>query len=119
MTSEPFAPHRPRKSLGQHFLKDRTVPPRIADAAGIQPSDCIVEIGPGEGMLTEELAQRLDPGMGKLVAVELDDNLVPLLQARFTGVGSHHVSIVHADVLEIAPVDLVGSQPYKLVANLP
>src|SRR5687768_11136472 len=119
MTLEPFAPHRPRKSLGQHFLKDRTVPPRIADAADIQPSDCIVEIGPGEGVLTEELAHRLDAALGKLVAVELDDNLIPILQARFAGVGSPHVSIIHADVLEVDPVNLVGTRPYKLVANLP
>jgi 16S rRNA (adenine1518-N6/adenine1519-N6)-dimethyltransferase len=109
--------HRPKKSLGQHFLKDRSVPPRIANTAGIQPSDLIIEIGPGEGVLTEELARRLDPAAGKLIAVELDNSLIPGLQERFASYP--HVSFVHADVLEIAPGDLAGGRPYKLVANLP
>jgi len=115
----PLIPHRPKKSLGQHFLKDRTVSPRIAEAAGIQPSDCIIEVGPGEGVLTEELARRLDPDMGKLIAIELDNNLIPVLQARFVGAGFPHVSIIHADILEVEPSDLSGGRPYKLVANLP
>ena len=113
----PLTPHRPKKSLGQHFLKDRTVSPRIADAAAIQTSDCIIEVGPGEGVLTEELARRLDPGTGKLLAVELDNSLIPVLQARFAEFP--HVSIIHADVLEVAPGYLSGGRPYKLVANLP
>ncbi len=116
-TSEPLTPHRPKKSLGQHFLKDRTVSPRIAEAASIQPSDCIIEVGPGEGVLTEELARRLDPGTGKLLAVELDSSLIPVLQARLAGFP--HISVIHADVLEVAPGDLSEGRPYKLVANLP
>jgi 16S rRNA (adenine1518-N6/adenine1519-N6)-dimethyltransferase len=107
----------PRKSLGQHFLKDRSVPPRIADAAQLEPGDYVVEVGPGLGILTEELARRLDPGRGRLVAVELDGNLLPILRERFAG--SPHVSFVHADVLEIPPGELSGGKPYKLVANLP
>ncbi len=106
-----------KKSLGQHFLKDRSVPPRIADAAGVEPSDLIIEIGPGEGVLTEELARRLDPAAGRLIAVELDDSLMPMLQARFAAYP--HVSFLHADILEIAPGDLSGGRAYKLVANLP
>lgn len=117
MTFEPLAPHRPKKSLGQHFLKDPTVSPRIADAADIQPSDCIIEVGPGEGVLTEELARKLDPGTGKLIAVELDNSLIHLLQTRFAAYP--HVSVIHADVLESAPDDISGGRPYKLVANLP
>ena len=112
-----LTPHRPKKSLGQHFLKDRSVSPRIANTAGIEPSDLIIEVGPGEGVLTEELARRLDPNAGKLVAVELDSNLIPRLEERFASYP--HVTIVHADVLEISPVDLSVGRPYKLVANLP
>ena len=112
-----FVGLRPRKSLGQHFLKDRSVPPRIADAANLEPGDRVVEVGPGLGILTDELARRLDPGRGSLVAVELDDNLLPLLRERFAG--SPHVSFVHADVLEVPPEELSGGRPYKLVANLP
>lgn len=109
--------HRPRKSLGQHFLKDRSVPPRIAEAANIQPDDCVVEVGPGLGVLTEEIARRLDPERGRLVAVELDDDLLPVLRERFATMP--HVGFVHADVLEVPPEQLSQGRPYKLVANLP
>src|SRR4051812_31963819 len=108
---------RPRKRLGQNFLTDRSVPPRIADAAMLRPDDQVIEVGPGLGVLTEELAGRLDPEAGRLVAVELDDNLVPLLRERFAE--RPHVSLVHADVLEVTPADIAGNHPYKVVANLP
>ena len=108
---------RPKKSLGQHFLRDRSVPPRIADAAGVQPDDLIVEVGPGLGVLTEELAGRLDPKAGSLIAVELDGALMPVLRERFAG--HPHITFLHADVLEVATDDLTGGKPYKLVANLP
>ncbi len=107
----------PKKRLGQHFLRDRSVPPRIADAANLQPADQVIEIGPGLGILTEELARKLDPDRGKLVAVELDQDLLPSLRERFAG--QPHVSFVQADVLETSPTDLSESQPYKVVANLP
>ncbi len=60
------SPHRTKKRLGQHFLRDRSVPPRIAEAAGLQPSDLVIEVGPGLGILTEELADRLDPARGSI-----------------------------------------------------
>src|SRR6266550_756177 len=95
----------PKKSLGQHFLKDRSVPPRIAQAAGLEPGDCVVEVGPGLGVLTEELAQRVDPALGgKVVAIELDRSLLPILEARFAD--RPHVTFVHADVLDVAPSEL-------------
>ena len=52
--------HRTKKRLGQHFLRDRTVPPLIAEAANLQRTDLVIEVGPGLGILTEELAGRLD-----------------------------------------------------------
>lgn len=107
-----------KKSLGQHFLRDKSVPPRIVDAAHIEPRDLIIEIGPGLGVLTEELAGRLDSVLGgRLVAVELDSSLLPILQEKFAD--RPHVSFVHADVLNVLPGDLSGGRPYKLVANLP
>ncbi len=106
-----------KKSLGQHFLRDRTVPPRIADAAGIQPDELVVEVGPGLGILTEELASRLDPAKGRLVAIELDDRLLPILRERFAD--RPHVVFVHADVLETDPAQLADGRPYRVVANLP
>lgn len=111
------APVRTKKWLGQHFLRDNSVPPRIAQAAAIQPSDLVVEVGPGLGVLTAELAGRLDPESGRLVAVEVDDSLLPLLEERFAAMP--FVSLVHADVLDMPPEQLTGGRPYKVVANLP
>ena len=108
---------RTKKWLGQHFLRDNSVPPRIAQAAAIQPTDLVVEVGPGLGVLTAELAGRLDPERGQLVAVELDDSLIPLLEERFASMP--FVSFVHADVLDLPPEQLTDGRPYKLVANLP
>ncbi len=108
----------PRKSLGQHFLKDRSITARIVDAAQLGPGDCVVEVGPGLGILTEELAGRVSaPADGRVVAIELDDKLLPLLRERFASMPQ--VSFVHADVLEVAPGTLTGGGPYKVVANLP
>jgi 16S rRNA (adenine1518-N6/adenine1519-N6)-dimethyltransferase len=108
---------RTKKWLGQHFLRDNSVPPRIAQAAGIEPGDLVVEVGPGLGVLTAELASRLDPERGRLVAVELDESLLPLLEERFAAMP--FVTFVHADVLDLPPEQLTGGKPYKLVANLP
>lgn len=109
--------HRTKKRLGQHFLRDRSVPPRIAEAAKLQRDDLVIEVGPGLGVLTEELANRLDPERGKLIAVELDDDLLPTLQERFAD--RSHVTFVHADVLDMSPTELSGGKSYKVVANLP
>lgn len=116
--STPHPVVRTKKSLGQHFLRDRAMPPRIANGACIEASDLIVEVGPGLGVLTEELAGRLEPEKGgKLVAVELDGTLLPLLHERFA---QHpHVSFMHADVLDVPPGALTGGRAYKLIANLP
>jgi 16S rRNA (adenine1518-N6/adenine1519-N6)-dimethyltransferase len=94
------------------------VPPRIAQAARLEPADLVVEVGPGLGILTEELASRLDPAFGgRLVAIELDKNLLPNLQEKFAG--RPQVSFVQADVLDVPPGELSGGRPYKVVANLP
>jgi 16S rRNA (adenine1518-N6/adenine1519-N6)-dimethyltransferase len=94
------------------------VPPRFADASGLEPGDLVVEVGPGLGVLTEELARRLDPVQGgRLVAVELDRSLLPVLEERFAD--RPHVSFVQGDVLDVAPGDLAGGRAYKVVANLP
>ncbi len=64
-------------------------------------------------MLTELIAEQA----GRVIAVELDDRLIPLLQKRFAS--QPHVTFVHADILEVDPAALTGGQPYKVVANLP
>ncbi len=114
---------RPRKRLGQNFLVDPSVPPRIADAAELDPAALVVEVGPGLGVLTAELAGRLDPHRGCLVAVELDAALLPPLRERMAPYPHFH--LVQGDVLETAPAALVAqcgraaNAPYAVVANLP
>jgi 16S rRNA (adenine1518-N6/adenine1519-N6)-dimethyltransferase len=100
----------PSKALGQNFLHDLAIVRRIADTAGIEPDDTVLEIGPGLGVLTDELATRAR----RVVAVELDDRLA----AYLSSVLPPNVELVHADALEIDPLALAGPD-YLVVANLP
>jgi 16S rRNA (adenine1518-N6/adenine1519-N6)-dimethyltransferase len=104
---------QPKKGLGQNFLVDPAHRARIVAAGDLTPNDTVLEVGPGPGVLTELLAQQA----GRVVAVELDDRLIPFLRERFAA--QAHVTIVHADILESDPGELVDGQPYKVVANLP
>ncbi|MDA1227044.1 MAG: 16S rRNA (adenine(1518)-N(6)/adenine(1519)-N(6))-dimethyltransferase RsmA [Chloroflexi bacterium] len=105
---------RPKKSLGQNFLVDRRVLGRIINAAEIMSEDVVVEIGPGRGILTRELAKTA----AEVVAVELDDDLSEALAVEFAG--QHHVKILHADAREVDIGSLARpGSAYKLVANLP
>jgi 16S rRNA (adenine1518-N6/adenine1519-N6)-dimethyltransferase len=83
--------HGKRRALGQHFLRDDTVARRIVDLVDPGPADLVVEIGPGEGALTVDLAARA----GRLRALEVDVALVARLRARFAG--APNVEIVDAD----------------------
>jgi 16S rRNA (adenine1518-N6/adenine1519-N6)-dimethyltransferase len=103
---------QPKKSLGQNFLYDENVLARIVDAADLQPHDEVLEIGPGLGSLTRQLAQRT----GRVVAVELDDRLIPVLENETADLD--HIEIVQGDILETDPAALF-SGPYKVVANVP
>jgi 16S rRNA (adenine1518-N6/adenine1519-N6)-dimethyltransferase len=102
-----------RKSLGQHFLTDRRAIERIADALDILPTDTVVEVGPGRGALTDVLAERA----GRVVAIEYDRALVPLLRERYAARGT--VEIIEADVLSVTLADAAGGVPYKLAGNVP
>lgn len=107
---------RARKALGQNFLVDRNVLARIAGIVEIGPADRILEVGPGKGALTEILAQ----GCARLVAVELDTRLVPVLRQAFRD--NTRVDIVHGDILEIDLRELLspeGGVRWKVAANLP
>ena len=103
----------PRKRLGQHFLSDQRILGRIADAVEPRPGETIIEIGPGRGALTEVLARRA----ARLVAVELDRDLVRILRQRWDR--DSHVMIVEADVLDTRLIDLAGGGPFALVGNVP
>jgi 16S rRNA (adenine1518-N6/adenine1519-N6)-dimethyltransferase len=102
-----------RKGLGQHFLVDQEVLKVILSAAEVTPNDIIVEVGPGLGILTRELAQRA----GRVIAIELDDKLAALLKRTLASF--NNVTIINDDVLKIGPEELVKGQDYKVVANLP
>src|SRR6185437_3255818 len=94
---------------GQHFLTDRRLLGRIADALGAGAADTVLEIGPGPGGLTAALAERA----GRLVAIEKDRALVPGLRERFPG-----VTIVEADALETDWHALAGNR-FLLAGNIP
>ena len=102
---------RAKKSLGQNFLQDPHYLGRIVDASRISHEDQVLEIGPGLGHLTRRLADR----SARLLALELDDRLVPVLKQEFRENGN--VEIVLADALEYAYDALPGR--WKVVANLP
>ena len=101
-----------RKSLGQHFLNDKRILGRIADALKLSGGETVLEIGPGRGALTDILAGRA----GRLVAIEYDRALAELLRQRYAKRGN--VIIAEADVLEVSLGELAAG-PYVLVGNVP
>jgi len=102
---------RAKKSLGQNFLHDPHYLNKIADAAKIGPEDQVLEIGPGLGHLTHVLSQR----GRKVLAIEVDDRLIPILQEEFSAMPNFE--LLHADALEYNYDSLNGT--WKVVANLP
>ncbi len=114
-----------RKGLGQHFLIDQQVLKLITSAAELTPTDVVVEVGPGLGILTRELAGQA----GWVIAVEVDRKLAEVLRQGLASFDN--ITIINDDILSIDPADLlqppkgivpqpVGSRSkYKVVANLP
>lgn len=107
-----------RQKLGQHFLIDPHIVDRILSTAQIDEYDCLVEIGPGKGVLTGALAAQAR----RLIAIEYDPGFAEALQARFAG--QSHVHILHADArnvnyAELFPEHERSTQRVKVVANLP
>ena len=103
----------PKKGLGQNFLVDPEALRKIIQAADILPGALVLEVGPGLGSLTRGLAQVAR----KVVAVELDEGLLPLLAKVLAGYPN--VEIVKGDILEIDPPQLMGEAGYLVVANIP
>lgn len=105
---------RAKKSLGQHFLVDTSVLRTIVEAAELSPGDTVIEVGPGLGILTVELARRA----ASVIAVELDEKLASLLKRRLASLTN--LSVVNTDILKVSPAQLLeGESHYKVVANLP
>lgn len=102
------------KSLGQNFLVDQSVPRDIVDGADVGPEDFVIEIGPGVGTLTAQLLKIAK----KVVAIELDDTLIPILTEEL---GEYpNFSLIHNDALKVNFDEVIGDeQSVKLVANLP
>src|SRR6266702_1852639 len=104
---------RPNKSFGQNLLIDRSVLQKIVDAAEIEASDQLLELGAGTGVLTRELAKHAK----RVVAVELERDMLSLLAE--TTHDCTNVEIMERNLLDVDPIEIFASEPYKLVANLP
>jgi 16S rRNA (adenine1518-N6/adenine1519-N6)-dimethyltransferase len=102
-----------RRRLGQHFLTDQRALARIADALALTGSEAVVEIGPGRGALTALLLARA----ARVVAIELDADLVTHLQSRFAG--DARLTVVHADVRDVRLAGAAGADDFVLAGNIP
>lgn len=111
----PLAEGRPplRKGLGQHLLVSEGVLDAVVAAAGLTGSETVVEVGPGTGLLTRRLVR----AARRVVAVEVDPRMVRLLRQELAECSG--LRVVEGDILAQRPADLVGSEPYLVVANLP
>lgn len=103
----------PSRVLGQNFLIDRNILDILLDAAGLQPGDTVVEVGPGLGVLTDALLARV----AAVTAVEKDRRLAAYLRERFAG--KPKLTLIHADILDCDLPALFPRPGMKLVANLP
>ena len=105
------------KALGQNFLVNPSVCPRMAEACGVDENSCVLEIGPGIGVLTYELAKRAK----KVIAVELDTRLLPVLKETLGEFDN--VTVIHGDVIKLDLAELLqretNGEPVHVCANLP
>lgn len=110
---------RTKKSFGQNFLTDLNVLKNIVEAADITSNDNVIEIGPGIGALTEQLAQ----SAGEVLALEIDQDLIPVLKEVLSPYDN--VKVINQDVLQANLPELIKQEfkdptrPIKVVANLP
>lgn len=114
----------PKQSLGQNFLFDDNILANIVAAADLSATDEVLEVGPGIGALTRHLAA----AASRVVAVELDQRFLPILEQELAGFSN--VELIHADILEVDPADYFSGQSalstaltvgsrYKVVGNVP
>lgn len=99
--------------LGQNFLVNKEIVKKIIKSANLQTNDLVLEIGPGKGILTEELAKRA----GKVITIEIDRNLIPALKNKFEKI--KNIEIINEDVLKINLSKLNLDKNYKVIANIP
>ena len=117
MSMEKTSPVHAKKQYGQNFLTDASIPKRIAAESGVNEESGVLEIGPGLGILTEQLAA----AARKVVAVEIDSDLIPKLEERFRG--RPNVTIIEQDILKTDIPALLethfSGMDVCVVANLP
>ena len=105
-----------RKKFGQNFLVDISMLEKIVDSAEVTKDDIVLEIGPGIGTMTQALAERA----GKVIAVEIDTALIPILKETLQDYDN--VTVINEDILKL-DIDALskenGGKPFKVVANLP
>lgn len=106
-----------QKKFGQNFLIDPHVLDKIINAAEITKEDCVIEIGPGIGSVTQALIDNA----GKVISIEIDDQLIPILTEQFGG--CENFRLIHKDVLKVDLHKLIAEESpnrrIKVVANLP
>lgn len=119
-TTRPNGGIRPDKSLGQNFLIDDEVIQSIIDGSDIDKDSLVIEIGPGEGALTCQMAELA----GRVVAVELDDRLIPILNVKLFSYGN--CEVIHGDILEVDLNSIIARnleeynlKTVRVVGNLP
>lgn len=109
---------RPKKSLGQHFLTDENIIEKIADAVAAQNGERVIEIGAGTGALTEVLLEKYDD----VVAVELDQRAVEVLQNKFEGLEIHHENVLDVEWENLSAgkdkTHVVGNLPYYITSQI-
>lgn len=110
---------RPKKFLGQHFLADTAIANRIVEALSFHGYSDVIEIGPGMGVLTEILADKVE---GKLTVVEIDEESVGYLKSTFN---NHQFEIIQEDFLQmdlssllVKPVAVIGNFPYNISTQI-
>ncbi len=105
-----------KKSLGQNFLKSKKALSAMIEAGKISSNDTVLEIGPGQGALTEKLLET----KAKIIAVEKDDRLIEFLKEKFAKeLSSKQLEIIHGDILELDLSKKLQANSYKLIANIP
>lgn len=102
-----------KKSLGQNFLQDEQIKLQILNVADLDNDTTVIEIGPGIGDLTSYML----PQCSKIIAIELDDRLIPILEKKF---GDKNFELIHKDILKVDFSELnITTSKVKVVANLP
>ena len=107
---------RMQKKYGQNFLIDANILRKIVEAAQITGEDCVLEIGPGIGTMTQYLAE----AAGQVIAVEIDRDLIPILEDTLSPYDN--VTVMCEDILKVDLAALAqenGGRPIKVAANLP